>query len=61
MSATYVSAQEAMNTLFEFFSDYWATSIDLKEVRELQDCLTVINFYSETKRRQLLDRLLAGA
>ncbi len=58
MSTTYFSAQKAAEAIAEFFSTELRTGINLREIRELQDSLTVVDFYLKIKRREIEWRLL---
>lgn len=64
MSTEYRSIQRAAKTVANFFLlENWTSpttiTINIKEIRELRDSLTVIDFYLKKKRREIGARLLA--
>ena len=66
MSTEYRSTQQAAKTVANFFLlENWTSlttiTINIKEIRELRDSLTVIEFYLKKKRREIEAGLLDSA
>ncbi len=64
MNTPYHSAQLAAKTVANYFLlEHWTapTTINIGEIRELRDSLTVIDFYLKKKREEIEARLLDSA